>query len=276
MAGPDAAAEGSATLTARLAERYSSGAEDYLRYWAPVIRPLGERLVAALPLAGSRRVLDVATGVGVLAPAIRAAAPRAAVIGVDRSEGMLRVAQRRNEAALALMDAQRLGVREASVDAVVLAFCLFRLHDPRRGLEEARRVLRPGGAVGSTTWGQDQSSAAVDVWNRALDAWGADPQPDDIIDRHADVDTPEKVRRLHEAAGLVEVHAWTERFEQQWTPEQLLAIRATCGRSRQRFESLAPERRGAFLADARARLAALPSEAFSYRPEVVFAVSRRG
>ena len=58
----------------------------------------------------------------------------------DRAEGMLRVA-RSSGAPLALMDAQHLGVRSESVDAVLLSFCLFRLLEPRRGVAEAGRVL---------------------------------------------------------------------------------------------------------------------------------------
>jgi ubiquinone/menaquinone biosynthesis C-methylase UbiE len=43
--------------------------------------------------------------------------------------------------------AERIPVSDASVDAVVLAGVLCSVADPRRVLEEARRVLRPGGEL---------------------------------------------------------------------------------------------------------------------------------
>jgi ubiquinone/menaquinone biosynthesis C-methylase UbiE len=272
---PDVPARAVADATARLAERYSATAEDYARLWSPVARPMSERLLAAMPLATARRVLDVATGVGGLIVPLRAAAPLASVIGVDRAEGMLRLARQDTGAPAALMDALALAVRSGGVDAVVLAFCLFRLLEPRQGLREARRVLRAGGMAGATTWGAGTPSPADDVWTRELDAWGAEREPDEIIGRHSLVDAPAKLRRLFQSAGFVDVRAWTERFEQRWTPDQFLAIRALCGRSRQRFESLPPGRQDPFRDHVRARLVDLPPSAFTYRPEVVYAIGRR-
>src|SRR5690349_11303620 len=101
---------------------YSALAEEYARLWSPVICPMGERLLRALPLARASRILDVATGVGALVPALRAAAPRALIIGVDRAPGMLGVARAATPIPLAVMDAQRLALRPASFDAAVLAF----------------------------------------------------------------------------------------------------------------------------------------------------------
>jgi len=53
-----------ASQTSRLAERYSSSAADYARLWSPVIRPMGQRLLRALPLDGANHVLDVGTAPG--------------------------------------------------------------------------------------------------------------------------------------------------------------------------------------------------------------------
>ncbi|MFN8519674.1 MAG: class I SAM-dependent methyltransferase [Chloroflexota bacterium] len=82
-----------------IVERYDRDAEDYERYWAPVLdqaaRSLLDRVdshVAALP---APVVVDVGTGSGVLALDVLGRWPGARAIGVDPSVGMLGMAQAR-------------------------------------------------------------------------------------------------------------------------------------------------------------------------------------
>ncbi len=51
-----------AEQTAILAERYSLRAAAYDAFWSPVIRPVGERLLAHLPVARAQSVIDVGSG----------------------------------------------------------------------------------------------------------------------------------------------------------------------------------------------------------------------
>src|SRR5438445_10853815 len=82
--------------TAILADRYTQRAAVYDALWSPIIRPAGERLISRLSLTAARSVIDVGTGTGALLPAIRRAAPGAAILGVERSDGMLRLARLRH------------------------------------------------------------------------------------------------------------------------------------------------------------------------------------
>src|SRR5260370_11444607 len=89
--------------TATLAERYWQRAAAYDLLWSPVIRPAGEHLVRRLSLSGSKTIIDIGTGTGALLPAIHDAAPNALVVGVDRSQGMLRLAKEKHTDPLVLM-----------------------------------------------------------------------------------------------------------------------------------------------------------------------------
>ncbi len=260
--------------TTRLAACYSASAEAYARLWSPVIRPMGQRLIQALPIGAARTILDVGTGVGALIPDLHAAAPDALVVGVDRALGMLRLAQANHAAPLAVMDAQRLGIRPASVDAAVLIFVLFHVPDPVRALEEVARTLRPGGLVGIVTWGADPAFPASTVWDEALEACGAAVDPLAVPEQHERMNTPAKLSSLLGQAGLATVRAWSERCAYRWDPQRLYALRTTCGSYCRRLETLGVEQRALCLERVRERWTALGPDDFVYRPEIVFAIGQ--
>jgi len=182
--------------TAILAERYSQRAEAYDKFWSPVIRPAGERLVSQLPLGSASSIIDVGTGAGALFPAIARAAPSATILGVDRSEGMLRLARKKYPGWLALMDVQNLALSAYRFDAAVVAFILFHLPTPERCLSEVNRVLKPAGVVGTITWAAERTPTAGAVWDEELEAVGAEVIELPATDNRACCDTEKKVTAL--------------------------------------------------------------------------------
>jgi SAM-dependent methyltransferase len=235
---------------------------------------MAQRLVRAMPLADAEAVLDVGAGAGALIPDLKAAAPRAWVVGVDGAIGMLRVARANVSVPLAAMDIQQLAIRDSVFDAALLAFVLFHLPDPVQGLSEIGRVLRPGGVLGVTTWGTGQGFPASAVWDEELAAAGAGPDPFDTEGRDDLMNTPEKLTALLGEAGFTLIEAWSERFEHRWTAESLTEQRTNCGAYRRRIDTLDEEARGSCLARVRERLDALGEEDLVYRPEINFAIAR--
>ena len=134
------------------------------------------RAAAAAP-AGP--VLDLATGTGDLAIALRGLDPTRVVVGADFSLGMLHHARRKLGAlrgagagpppamampgvGLAAADALTLPFAAGAFACVVSAFLLRNLVDLERGLSEMRRVTRPGGRVVAL----EITRVAVPLWGR--------------------------------------------------------------------------------------------------------------
>ena len=78
----------------RIARHYSSEAQAYRDLWAPVLAGLAQWLLDELPLAEARRVLDLGCGVGALLPHLHKRAPRASIVGLDRTEAMVTLGPR--------------------------------------------------------------------------------------------------------------------------------------------------------------------------------------
>ncbi len=121
-------------------------------------------LVEAAGIRGGGRVLDVATGTGVVA---RAALKRgASVSAVDINEGMLTVARELEpHVNFQRAPAEALPFDDNAFDAVTCQFALMFFEDRVQALREMRRVCHPGGHV------------AVSVFN----AWEESPGYRDLI-----------------------------------------------------------------------------------------------
>jgi ubiquinone/menaquinone biosynthesis C-methylase UbiE len=110
-----------------------------------------DRLVS---LGAHGRMLDVGTGPGDIPLRVCARLADATVVGVDLSAHMLRHAELRRAASpvgdrveFRLGDAKGLRFPDASFDVVFSNTILHHIPEPRDLLREARRVLRPGGAL---------------------------------------------------------------------------------------------------------------------------------
>lgn len=156
--------------------QYDSVAVDYARHVAPKYTSIARLVAAAASPARSDHVVELAVGTGALtqlvAPAVLA---HGRYVAVDVSPGMLSVAKGLVDprVELVLGDVTDLPLPDGCADVVVSS--LGPVQGVALGLDEARRLLRPGGRLALAVWGDGYRE--LDVLDRARARVGLDPYP---------------------------------------------------------------------------------------------------
>lgn len=147
----------------RRVQRYGwdLAAPGYEGLWGAQLAGVQAALLAGAALRPGERVLDLACGTGLVTlAAARAVAPSGHALGTDLSGEMVALAAQQaqqqgvSNADFVRMDAEQLAVADGSVDAVLCSLGLMYVPQPERVLREARRVLRPGGRLVVSVWGE--------------------------------------------------------------------------------------------------------------------------
>lgn len=134
--------------------------------------PLWRRaLVRAIDPQPGERLLDVATGTGMVAVAL---ARRSAceVVALDQSEAMLSAARVRiqSERSLAARvslvhgEAERLPFDDAEFDALTFTYLLRYVDDREATMRELARVVKPGGRIGMVEFGVPRAAPLRALW----------------------------------------------------------------------------------------------------------------
>ena len=121
-------------------------------------------MVDAVDPRPGQRILDVATGTGMVA---RSLAQRGAIVtALDQSEAMLAVARARGLAGVTLVqgEAERLPFADAAFDALTFTYLLRYVDDPQATLSELARVVKPGGRIGMVEFGVPAHPALRQLW----------------------------------------------------------------------------------------------------------------
>lgn len=137
-------------------------ADDYEPTWAAQLAGVQAGLLSAAALGPGEQVLDVACGTGLIAlEAAKVVGARGGVLGVDLSQAMVDAAARRaqqqrpaGKAVFTRMDAAHLSLPDGQFDIVLCSLGLMYLPEPALALREMRRVLRPGGRLALSVWGE--------------------------------------------------------------------------------------------------------------------------
>lgn len=123
--------------------------------------------------APGQHVLDCATGTGDLAIAFRqAVGPSGRVVGTDFVPEMLALARGKAPGIeFEVADVTRLPYAAESFDISSISFGIRNVGDPRQGIAELARVVRPGGRVIILEFGQPRNrlfGAAYDFYRRRV------------------------------------------------------------------------------------------------------------
>ncbi|MBA2727427.1 MAG: class I SAM-dependent methyltransferase [Parachlamydiaceae bacterium] len=151
-----------------VSEVFDRTAPEYGKKSSSFFSNFGKRLVEQVEILPGQHVLDIATGRGaVLFPLAEAVGPTGKVVGIDISQKMITETSKEvlkkdlSWAELRCMDAESLDFPDSSFDFVFCGFGLFFLPSIPTALSEFKRVLKPGGKVVVSTWGEDSE---LDTW----------------------------------------------------------------------------------------------------------------
>jgi ubiquinone/menaquinone biosynthesis C-methylase UbiE len=173
----------------------------------------GQGTVDRLGLHPGNSVLDLCCGTGASAlPAAVAVGETGRVLAIDIAEALLELGRRKArhlpQVEFCRGDFETLGLPDASFDAVVCVFGIFFVPDMDAAVRELWRMVRPGGKLAITSWGQQVFEPANRVFWQALGA----ERPDLVKqftpwDRISD---PQDLQALLETNGAQPVQVWSE------------------------------------------------------------------
>ena len=197
-----------------------------LSFWAKYGRKTVERL--SLPAGAS--VLDAACGTGASAiPAGEIVGPTGKVRGIDISENMLELARRKadvlglSNTEFVLGDMSDLPYSDESFDAVVCVFGVFFIPDMETQVEKLWRLVKPGGKLAITTWGQDLFKPVYEQWKNAIK--DAKPELYSAFNPWDRISEPDSLHKLMEDAGTTNIEIACEEGVQELTrPEDWWTI----------------------------------------------------
>ena len=203
----------------KVATTYDRAAEHFddtpLAFWDVA----GRRTVERLALDPGAAVLDVGCGTGASAlAAAEAVGAKGTVLGVDLAEKLLEKARAKaiqrhiGNVAFRSADMTVLGFPDNHFNAVISVFSIFFVPDMEALVKELWRMVKPGGKLAITTWGQAFFEPAYRVWREAVRA----NRPDlyaafNPWDR---ISSPDQLQQLLHRSGLTNAEVSSEDHDQ--------------------------------------------------------------
>lgn len=214
----------------------SSVPENYHRHLSPVLfEPWAEILLDIVGITPGARVLDVASGTGVVA---RLAASRAGdsgrVVASDSSGPMLAHAAtipvEAGSASIEFVEAvaTELPLLDAAFDVVLCQQGMPFFADRPAAAAEMRRVLGSGGRVGLAVWAAGRPMNPFEDYLGALIDAGVEPPFPDAFDSETFKMSEQEVHDALEGCGFVSVDVRTVELEITW-PDARAAAQGLLG-----------------------------------------------
>jgi SAM-dependent methyltransferase len=197
--------------------------EQYIGRWSRKIAPL---FLAWLDQPAGKRCLDVGCGTGALTAAILDQCTPSSVVGVEPSEGFLKLAVQNlaGKARFLAGNAAALPLDDGACDVVVSGLVLNFIPDLRDALAEMKRVTAAGGTIAAYVWDYaDEMEVIKYFWDAAASLDTAAAHLHEGV--RFPVCRPCALKAAFEEAGLIEVEtspldlkAEFVDFEDYWRP----------------------------------------------------------
>jgi ubiquinone/menaquinone biosynthesis C-methylase UbiE len=207
---------------AETAIRFNDGAayERMMGTWSQIV---GETFLGWLKPAPGLKWVDIGCGNGAFTELIVSRCAPAEVQGIDPSEGQLAFARTRPAGKVAHFrqgGAMELPYADKSFDAAVMALVIFFVPDPKKGVAEMVRVVRPGGIIAAYAWDMHGGGFPLAPLTTALRESGS-PVPDPP---RSDASKLDAMQQLWTHAGLegvetrqITVQRTFENFDDFWS-----------------------------------------------------------
>jgi len=182
-----------------------------------------ERMVEYLGLRPQHQLLDVCTGTGLVALKAAEKLQAGKVTGIDLSAGMLQQARNNasrkniNNAEFIQMDLDDLQFPDHSFDVVTSSFGLFFLEDMTQGLDNMRRMVRPGGQLAISSFAGTAFSPMADMFIQSYESLGREIPP--LSWKR--LATEELIREQFRAVNLSRLKVYHEPLGYQMTDPQM-------------------------------------------------------
>ena len=259
---------------------YDEVAETYERVHAPRLAAVARDLAAMTEPPTGGIVLDVGSGTGVAAEAAAALVGEGgSVVGIDPSVGMLVVGHRARPSLLvAAASAIDLPFRDQTFDAVLGNFVLSHFRKVETALFDVKRVVKPGGRLGLTSWsdvGDDLQKTWGELVQTVVPQEMLEPVWAEAAPGHERFARRENVEQVLIDAGFRHVRTEKRQYHFQYAQEDYLGGLETWATGRFVREMLGPTGWEEFRARVRTTFAERFADPLNDFRDVIFAVAAR-
>ena len=201
-----------------------SSVDAYDRYVGRYSRALARELMARAAVVPGQRVLDVGCGPGALTGELAAVLGSDHVAGIDPSPEFVDACRERYPGVqVEVAVAESIPFDDRAFDAAIAQLVVHFMTDAPAGVEEMKRVTKPGGALAAATWDYKKQMLLLrNFWDAAIAVDGGAAA---VEQRNPPYCTPEELGGLWRGAGLLDVEvgaavvsASYDNFEDLWAP----------------------------------------------------------
>jgi SAM-dependent methyltransferase len=183
-----------------------SQADAYERFMGRWSRQLAPAFIAFAEVKDGDDVLDIGSGTGVLAFAVRDTMKHSKVFGIDPSSSYVTYATKQNtdpRVRFEIGDAQHLNVPSSTYDKTLALLVMNFIPDEPMALKEMLRVTKPGGVVAAAVWDYAAGMQMLRKFWDEVDAFDPAIEPKD--EAHMPLSKQGQLAELWKQVGLTDV-----------------------------------------------------------------------